>query len=242
MKKTLLRIITVASVLTVLFTVASIPVSAATYYNKDIYLKIDGIEGESKDSKHDKWIDVLYFNHASVQSVQTGSPDAAGRGIFEPIVFKHVVDKATPKLHEACMKGNHFKSAELHYCRVIAGKQEIAYNVKFEGIKIVKAEVETETLEDGTVRLIETVSFLVNKQTWTQTAIGLDNALGGSTEAVYDQSKKASMFDSNANLALTIACAVIFVLVVVIVILAVGKKKKVAVANAPANEKDKQDS
>ena len=59
----------------------------STFNNKDIYLKIDGIEGESKDSKHDKWTDVLDFTHAAIQSIQTGSPDAAGRGVFEPVSF-----------------------------------------------------------------------------------------------------------------------------------------------------------
>lgn len=162
----------------------------SAYNNKDIFLKIDGIEGESKDSKHDKWIDVLTFKHGSIQSVQTGSPDAAGRGIFEPFVFKHLVDKATPKLQEACMKGSHIKSAEVHFCRAIAGKQEVVYKVKFEGLKIVKAVVEVEDLAEGAFQLVETVQFLANKQTWTGTAVGLDNSIGGNTEACYDQTKK----------------------------------------------------
>ena len=158
--------------------------------SKDIFLKIDGIEGESKDAKHEKWTDILSFKHASIQSIQTGSPDAAGRGVFEPVTFKHFVDKGTPKLQEACMKGSHIKVAELHFCRVLNGKQEVVYKVKFEGIKIVKAEVEVEDLGDGNFRLVETVCFLANKQTWTETAVGLDNVLGGNTEACFDQTKK----------------------------------------------------
>ena len=163
---------------------------ASAFNNKDIFLKIDGIEGESKDSKHEKWTDILDFSHAAIQSIQTGSPDAAGRGVFEPVSFKHVVDKGTPKLQEACMKGSHIKVAELHFCRAINAKQEVVYKVKFEGIKIVKAEVTVEALPEGGFQLVETVHFLANKQTWTETAVGLDNVLGGNTEACFDQTKK----------------------------------------------------
>ncbi len=162
----------------------------STFNSKDIYIKIDGIEGESKDSKHEKWTDVLDFTHAAIQSIQTGSPDAAGRGVFEPVSFKHLVDKGTPKLQEACMKGSHIKVAELHFCRAINGKQEVVYKVKFEGIKIVKAEVSVENLPEDAFQLVETVHFLANKQTWTETAVGLDNVLGGNTEACFDQTKK----------------------------------------------------
>lgn len=234
MKKTFLRIITIVAALTVLFTVVAVPVSASTY-SKDIYLKIDGIDGESKNSKHDRWIELLNFTHGSMQSVQTGSPDVAGRGIYEPVVFKHIVDKATPILQEYCMKGNYIVSAQVDFCHAIAGKQEIIYSVKLEGVKVVKAEVEVEDLADGNFQLVETVTLLANKQTWTKNAIGLDNALGGKTEASFDQSKKASMFDSNTSIATVAVSAVAFVLIVVAVIFFVGKKKKAATANASVN-------
>lgn len=156
----------------------------------DIYLNINGIDGESKDNKHDRWIDVITFSHGSEQSVQTGSPDATGRGIFDPFTFKHKVDKATPKIQEQCMKGGKIKSAELHVTKSIAGQKEVVYKVKLEDCKIVSALVESETDANGKVQLVETVKILANKITWTVTSVGLDNTLGGNTEAVFDQTKK----------------------------------------------------
>lgn len=240
MKKTFLRIITLAAVLSVIFAMVAVPAAAlsdtSAKNNKGLYLQIDGIDGESKDSKHGKWIDVIYFRHASAQSIQTGSPDAAGRGIFEPFVFRHYVDKATPNIQKACMEGRYIKRAQIDCCCSVAGRQEVVYTVYLEGVKIVKAEVEVEELPDGDSCLVETVYMLVNKQTWTESATGMDNALGGKTESSFDQSKKASMFDSNTSVALTVACAVIFVLIVVIVILVMSKKKKAAVAGTPVND------
>lgn len=159
--------------------------------NKDIFFKLDGIEGEANDSKHSKWIELLSFTHGSEQSVQTGLPDVSGRGVFDPFVIKHTVDKATPKFQEACMKGMRIGNGELHVCRPIAGAQTVVYKVKLEGIKIVSAVVNVEDLPDDNFQVIEEVKMLVNKLTWTATTIGLDNANGGNTEACYDQIKKA---------------------------------------------------
>ena len=83
-------------------------VAAAHAGSERMFLRLDGLEGESADAGHLEWIDVLTCNrghvHGSLQSIQTGSPDAAGCGIYAPFIFTHVVDKATPKLQEACMK------------------------------------------------------------------------------------------------------------------------------------------
>ena len=237
MRKTFLRIVTLAVTLSVLFAVTAVPASAALNDDLEIYMQIYGIEGEAKDSNHQQWIELDYLKFASTQSVQTGSPEAAGRGIFEPVVFKHVVDKASPKLQEACMKGRKIDSAVIECCRSIAGKQEVVYKVQLEGIKIVRAEVETVELEEGGTQLVETVNLLVNKMVWTKFSFGLNNAPSGDSAASFDLSQRASMFDSNVSIVLTAACAVIFVLLVVIVILVVSQKKKAVAANVPANDK-----
>lgn len=227
--------------------IASFSVSAfAAGYNsktKDLYIKINGIEGESRDSKHDKWIEVLDFSHGALVPVTEGKGEIAGRGVFENFVFRHKVDKATPRLQEACMKGSHIKDAEFQFCCEIGGKQEVAYKVVLQGIKIVAAHVETEELEDGDFRVVERVEIEADKMTWTETCIGLDNVLGGNTEASYDQTKKATIFDGSTNIVVVILGAAVFILAVVVVILIVGRKKKVALAspNSPSTELDEDD-
>ena len=243
MKKTLRTILVLVLALALLVPVFSFPASAANGYKDDfsnnVFLKLDSIEGESTDSKHGKWIDVLSFSHASIQSIQTGSPDATGRGIYEPVVFKHVVDSATPKIQYACMRGENIKSAQLEFCRVINAKQETVYVLKLENIKIVKAIVETEETEEGETRLVETVHMLVAKQTWNNTSVGSDNRLGEKTEASFDQVKKASMFDSTSSIVAAVSSVVAFLAVVTLVIVLVGKKKKKKAVAAVASEDDK---
>lgn len=242
MKKTTLKVFTF--ILTIIialsaFSITSYARQAPPRSYEEIFFKLDGIEGESNDSKHSKWIEVADFSHGSAQSVQTGLPDVSGRGVFEPFVIKHYIDKSTPKFQEACMKGMRIGNGELHICSPVAGAQTVVYKVKLEGIKIVSAIVSTETDADGNTHVVEEVKLLVNKQTWTATTIGLDNSNGGNTEACYDQIKKATIFDDGANI-LTVALAgVSFVLAVALVIVLVKKKQDAKVVTNSASESDK---
>ena len=81
----------------------------------DFYVKIDGIDGNSNDKSHSKWIEVVSFSHGSVQNVGAGrAPDVSGRGAFEPFVFVHLIDKATPKIQQYCMSGQKITKVEFH--------------------------------------------------------------------------------------------------------------------------------
>jgi type VI secretion system secreted protein Hcp len=79
------------------------------------YLKIDGIPGESQDDKHKNEIDVESWSWG-----QTNSGDAAYRGgegagkvSAQDFLFVMKVNKASPKLMEACASGEGIKKAIL---------------------------------------------------------------------------------------------------------------------------------
>ncbi|MGN0903185.1 MAG: Hcp family type VI secretion system effector, partial [Succinivibrio sp.] len=110
----------------------------------DFFVKIDGIDGESNDSSHKKWIEVLDFTHGSVQPIAAGrSTDVSGRGHFEPFTFVHLVDKATPKIQQFCMSGQKIAKVDLVVCRAVAGAQVPVYEVTLENVKIASAKVKT---------------------------------------------------------------------------------------------------
>lgn len=163
--------------------------SATAPARHNIYIYIDGIEGESNDSKHAKWIDVLDFSHGATHNGTEATSYVSSRGTFEPFVFVHEIDKATPKLQESCMKGNRIPTVELSVCRQIAGVQVEIYKVKLEDVQIVSAEVKTMSFDDGSFKIVEEVTLLAQKQTWTATTVTIDNANGGNSEASYDQSR-----------------------------------------------------
>ena len=90
----------------------------------DAFLKIDGIDGESADSKHKGEIELLSFSWGESQSgtFAHGGGGGAGKVAMQDIHFVSKVSKASPKLVLACASGEHIKKATLT-CRK-AGKDQ----------------------------------------------------------------------------------------------------------------------
>ncbi|HEY7316059.1 MAG TPA: type VI secretion system tube protein Hcp [Candidatus Binatia bacterium] len=81
----------------------------------DMFLKIDGIPGESTDTNHRDEIDVLSYSWGESQPATTGSAGgpAAGRVTMQDFHFTMKINKASPKLFLACASGTHMRSAIL---------------------------------------------------------------------------------------------------------------------------------
>ena len=156
----------------------------ATATGRDMYVKVDGIEGESTDTNHPIWIDVLGFSHGVVQTNLVIGVQS--RGIFEPFAFKHLVDKATPKLQQACAKGSTITQVQLEVCRMVQNKQTVVYKVILDNVKPIGSTVSTEELGDGSFRNVEEVRMLAGKQTWKVVTVKSDGTLGGAVEATFD--------------------------------------------------------
>ncbi len=157
----------------------------------DFFIKVDGIDGQSNDKNHGKWIEVRAFNHGAVQNVGAGrATDVSGRGQFEPFVFEHELDKATPKLQQFCMNGQKVAKVEFQVCRAVAGVQTPVYEVTMENVKIAKTEVAIKEVEGGQIP-VETVSLVPGKLTWKYTAIKPDNSKDGAVETSFNQVENA---------------------------------------------------
>jgi type VI secretion system secreted protein Hcp len=111
----------------------------------DAYLEIPGIEGESKDKKHPKLVEL---SHVSLHlrnegSGHSGGGAGAGKVQFSDIqITKKHVDKASPKLMLACASGQHMDKATL-YCRKAGGEQEDYFVWELENVFISSYQVDT---------------------------------------------------------------------------------------------------
>ncbi len=172
----------------------------------DFFVKIDGIDGDSNDKAHGKWIEVISFSHGAQQNVGAGrATDVSGRGAFFPFTFVHLIDKATPKLQQFCMSGQKVAKVQFQVCRAVSGKQEIVYEVTLENVKIAKSFVKTavssgngasEMLDnfvgsDGSYIPLEQVDLIAGKMTWKYTAIKPDGSKDGAVEANFNQIENA---------------------------------------------------
>ncbi|MDR2105471.1 MAG: type VI secretion system tube protein Hcp [Deferribacteraceae bacterium] len=155
------------------------------------FLKIDGIEGQSADKGHEKWVELISFSHGSQQniSIQRGGTDVMGRGQFLPFTFVHAVDKATPKLQHYCMSGNKIDKVEFAYCRFVGGAQTPVYELVLENVKVGKAVVTTITSDDDSLaqQPVETVELIAGKISWKVTPIKPDATKDGAIEANFNQ-------------------------------------------------------
>ena len=103
----------------------------------DFYLKIDEIEGESKDDKHKNWIDVLSWSwgESNAGAHAMGGGGGAGKVSMQDFNFVMTVNKATPKLMLACATGKHIKDATL-VARKAGGKQEMYLTIKMSDVLV----------------------------------------------------------------------------------------------------------
>src|SRR5215210_8773554 len=91
----------------------------------DYFLKIDGVAGESKDSKHKDEIELEAFSWgASQATAPAGGGGAAGKVSMQDFHFVMRTNKASPKLFLACASGQHVKSAVLTARKAGKGQQE----------------------------------------------------------------------------------------------------------------------
>lgn len=93
----------------------------------DFFLKLDGIKGESKDSKHKDEIDVLAWSWGLTNSgtAHLGGGAGSGKANVQDITFTKYVDLSSPVLARLCAGGKHIKSGNL-ICRK-AGDKPLEY-------------------------------------------------------------------------------------------------------------------
>src|ERR1035437_1938100 len=98
----------------------------------DAFLKIDGIPGESTDDKHKDWIEIQSYSHGVQQSASSTASSSGGasaeRVNFNDLAVAKLVDKASPKLFEACCVGKHIKEVVIEVCRAGGDKQKFLEN------------------------------------------------------------------------------------------------------------------
>jgi type VI secretion system Hcp family effector len=101
----------------------AISVAAPATAAVNIFLKVDTIPGEANDADHTDWVEILEFSHAIANEKIQGSGSPQGQAICGPLIATKTVDKATPKLYEACTKGTHLPTATLELLRADTGQK-----------------------------------------------------------------------------------------------------------------------
>lgn len=147
---------------------------------QDIFLKINGIDGESQDSSHKNEVEVLAWDWSIEQqsTMHAGSGGGAGKATVSDLFFEHFIDRASPNLMKYCLTGKHINEAVLVVRK--AGGNPLEY-LKLTMTDVIVTKVSPKGSVDDEVRMREKValSFSRVKQEYV-----VQNAQGGSGGAV----------------------------------------------------------
>ncbi|KXU89588.1 Hcp1 family type VI secretion system effector [Paraburkholderia monticola] len=82
---------------------------------QDIFIKINGIDGESQDSAHLNEIDVIGWRWQVAQpsAMLSGSSGGIPKASVSDLEFTHLMDRASPNLARYCFSGEHISEAKL---------------------------------------------------------------------------------------------------------------------------------
>lgn len=141
---------------------------------QSLFLKVDGVDGQSTDNTHKNWIDVLGYKH------KIGLPDSSVNGIavHGDFVISKYLDIATPKLNLLASDGRLIKSIELHMVNSF-GQLVAIYTLKNLTV--------TSTSIDGSAgsRPVEQVSFKYQSINWKYIPIKPDGTKDGPVETMW---------------------------------------------------------
>jgi type VI secretion system secreted protein Hcp len=151
----------------------------------DYFLKIDGIDGESQDSKHKGDIDVDSWSWGESQlgSHAAGGGGGAGKVSMQDFHFVMKVNKSSPKLLLACATGEHIKTGTL-VCRK-AGKDQQEY-LKIKMSDLLVSSYQTGGSAGAGVLPSDQISLNYSKIEFEYKEQKPDGTLGGVVKAGYD--------------------------------------------------------
>ena len=125
----------------VLFALLFMLTSSPTYAALDAFLKIEGIEGESRAAGHEDEIEVLAWSWGIANPPSHGGqdPDGHEHRVVRDLVIRKAYDKASPKLFRAAFTEEPLDTADEPVRLVIRkkyGEGDDAVTVPFKEIKL----------------------------------------------------------------------------------------------------------
>jgi len=151
----------------------------------DYFLKLDGIEGESQDSKHKGEIQLESWSWGATQTGghSYGGGGGAGKVQMQDFHFTMKLNKASPKLMLSCADGSHIKKAILT-CRKAGKEQQEYLVVNMEDLLV--SSYQTGGAGSSDVVPIDQISLNFAKISYAYKEQKADGSLGGAVTVGYD--------------------------------------------------------
>jgi len=150
----------------------------------DYLLEIDGIKGESADSKHKESIEIESFSWGATQGAtrSSGGGGGAGKVTFQDFHFVKATDKSSPALFQAVASGRHLKKATL-FVRKAGGDQQEYLKITLEDCLVSSFKAAPQAPGVGQT---ENISLNFAKISYDYRPQLPDGSLGGAVHAGWD--------------------------------------------------------
>ena len=124
----------------------------------DMFLKLNGVDGEAKDKAHTKEIDVLSWSWgmSNSGSAHVGGGAGSGKVSVQDLSVTKYLDSSSAKIMLSCCDGTHFDTAVLTV-RKAGGEKPVEYvTIKLQEVLITSVETGASGGDD---RLTESVTL-----------------------------------------------------------------------------------
>lgn len=123
----------------------------------DLFLELEGVKGESKDSAHTDKIELMSWQFGASQqgTMHAGGGGGAGKAMFQDLTIQKYVDSSSPTLWQHLTTGNHFATGKLIQRK--AGGEKLEY-FTIELKKVLISSISTGG-SDGEDRLMESLTL-----------------------------------------------------------------------------------
>ncbi|MEN4608511.1 Hcp family type VI secretion system effector [Pantoea agglomerans] len=139
----------------------------------DMFMKVDGVTGESKDSNHSGWTDITSFSWGASQpgNMSVGGGGGAGKVNFEDLHVEALIDKSVTALLKNCASGKHLAKVELSICK--AGGTQVEYaRITLEDVLVTTVKYNGADNGDLVGMSYSFQSSKVKQQYWEQSSSG----------------------------------------------------------------------
>lgn len=160
----------------------------------DMFLKLDGIDGESTDKGHKNEIEIESFSWGASNSgsaAHGGGGGGAGKVSMQDFSFTTRVSRASPQLFLACASGEHIKSALLTV-RKAGGQQQDFLKVTMSDLLVSSYKAEGSSGGDADVP-VDQVSLNFAKIQVSYSPQRPDGSLEGAVTAGWDLQKNVKI-------------------------------------------------
>ncbi|WP_028101407.1 Hcp family type VI secretion system effector [Pseudoduganella violaceinigra] len=155
----------------------------------DVYLQIDGIKGESADSRHQGWIECtsvqLGVKQPKSATASTAGGHTAERCEHKSIAIGKLADLSSPILMQTCSAGRTIPKAKLEFMRADGNGDPVKYyEIELENVLVGSVD----QVVHSEVGLQESLTLKFSKVHWKYTQQKIGGGIGGNTTGGWDLS------------------------------------------------------